>query len=218
MRQGSYSDVERGKAQISATLLKRLTELYRVNPTYLLTGHGPLFLHTDLVVPHLGEQPHLNPIPLLRHELVPTYLQQRANAHWLAALPFLHLPDLTPEYPHIAIAMRHDAMAPTLYPGDVVVGTECHPQDVLDNRVYVVFLRNGAWAVRRLLNRTQRDGTLLLKCDNQGHATYPLPTDEVDHLLQVERRITAKMHGPDDLYDRLNKLEQEIWDLKTQRP
>lgn len=44
IKQGSYSDVERGKAGISAVLLKNLIRKFRVNPLWLCEGEGNMFL------------------------------------------------------------------------------------------------------------------------------------------------------------------------------
>ena len=44
IKQGSYSDVERGKAGISALLLKNLIRKYRVNPLWLCEGEGSMFV------------------------------------------------------------------------------------------------------------------------------------------------------------------------------
>ncbi len=44
IKQGSYSDVERGKAGISAVLLKNLIRRFRVNPLWLCEGEGNMFL------------------------------------------------------------------------------------------------------------------------------------------------------------------------------
>jgi transcriptional regulator with XRE-family HTH domain len=44
IKQGSYSDVERGKAGISAILLKNLIRRFRVNPLWLCEGEGDMFI------------------------------------------------------------------------------------------------------------------------------------------------------------------------------
>jgi len=44
IKQGSYSDVERGKAGISAVLLKNLIRRFRVNPLWLCEGEGEMFI------------------------------------------------------------------------------------------------------------------------------------------------------------------------------
>jgi len=44
IKQGSYSDVERGKAGISALLLKNLIRKFRVNPLWLCEGEGAMFI------------------------------------------------------------------------------------------------------------------------------------------------------------------------------
>lgn len=44
IKQGSYSDVERGKAGISAMLMKVLLRKYNVNPLWLCEGAGSMFV------------------------------------------------------------------------------------------------------------------------------------------------------------------------------
>lgn len=44
IKQGSYSDVERGKAGISALLLKNLIRKFRINPLWLTDGEGSMFI------------------------------------------------------------------------------------------------------------------------------------------------------------------------------
>lgn len=44
IKQGSYSDVERGKAGISAVLLKNLIRRFRINPLWLCEGEGGMFI------------------------------------------------------------------------------------------------------------------------------------------------------------------------------
>lgn len=45
IKQGSYSDVERGKAGISAVLLKNLIRRFRINPLWLCEGEGDMFIN-----------------------------------------------------------------------------------------------------------------------------------------------------------------------------
>lgn len=47
IKQGSYSDVERGKAGVSALLMKNLIRKYRVNPLWLCEGEGTMFIPLD---------------------------------------------------------------------------------------------------------------------------------------------------------------------------
>lgn len=47
IKQGSYSDVERGKAGISAILLKNLIKKYGISPLWLCEGAGNMFIEVD---------------------------------------------------------------------------------------------------------------------------------------------------------------------------
>lgn len=51
IKQGSYSDVERGKAGVSAHLLKNLIKRYKVNPLWLCEGEGDMFFELDSNTP-----------------------------------------------------------------------------------------------------------------------------------------------------------------------
>jgi transcriptional regulator with XRE-family HTH domain len=44
LKQGSYSDVERGKAGISVLVVKNLIRRFRVNPLWLYEGEGDMFV------------------------------------------------------------------------------------------------------------------------------------------------------------------------------
>jgi len=47
IKQGSYSDVERGKAGISAILLKNLIRRFRINPLWICEGEGGMFIDSS---------------------------------------------------------------------------------------------------------------------------------------------------------------------------
>ncbi|MFW5803913.1 MAG: helix-turn-helix domain-containing protein [bacterium] len=48
IKQGSYSDIERGKVGISSNLMRNLVIKYRINPTWLYEGRGKQFLEEDI--------------------------------------------------------------------------------------------------------------------------------------------------------------------------
>ena len=46
LKQGSYSDVERGKASVSRDIIIKLISIYRLNATWFYTGVGEMFINT----------------------------------------------------------------------------------------------------------------------------------------------------------------------------
>lgn len=44
MQQGSYSDVERGKASVTYDLMSKIISIYRLNPTWFYTGEGEMLI------------------------------------------------------------------------------------------------------------------------------------------------------------------------------
>ncbi len=55
IKQGSYSDVERGKAGISAMLMKVLLRKFNVNPLWLCEGAGSMFVEEKETVSQFRE-------------------------------------------------------------------------------------------------------------------------------------------------------------------
>lgn len=48
IKQGSYSDIERGKVGISANLMRNLVIKYRISPIWLYDGVGERFLNDEI--------------------------------------------------------------------------------------------------------------------------------------------------------------------------
>ena len=65
IKQGSYSDVERGKAGISAVLLKNLIRRFRINPLWLCEGEGEMFI--DKIDGQTAGPQSFNPIQKANH-------------------------------------------------------------------------------------------------------------------------------------------------------
>jgi len=66
LKQGSYSDIERGKVGISGVLLKFLITKYRVNPLWLYEGTGGKFLDTNAVRENVSSSAHKEDCPQCR--------------------------------------------------------------------------------------------------------------------------------------------------------
>lgn len=63
IKQGSYSDIERGKVQISYNLLKKIVKEFGVNPTWFIIGKGDMFLSenmkaNNIISPEVEEKPY----------------------------------------------------------------------------------------------------------------------------------------------------------------
>jgi len=51
MQQGSLSDVERAKNKVSNKILRKIHEVYSINPDWIMTGEGEMF---DKIQPKPG--------------------------------------------------------------------------------------------------------------------------------------------------------------------
>lgn len=231
LQQGSYSDVERGKVNISPGLLKKLVQVYNINTTWLYTGAGdmivqdqppitttnveepdhPYITNKDIVTVTLDTSGN-TVIPMLNIQASAGWAGNAQNPQYMENRPAVSLP--MPEYRQgdwVLIQTRGDSMEPTLHHGQWLMCRRIYePNEIKDNNVYVVLLKDGP-VVKRVLNRIKKRGTLVLQSDNP---TYGLvEVSMVEDVLQV---WSVQMAWVFDLHNRTIDIMREIQDLKEE--
>lgn len=104
------------------------------------------------------------------------------------------------------------SMLPTLRSRDRIIGQWCDIKDIKDSYVHVIVTKNDGVVVKRVLNRIQKDGVLILKSDGNR---YEYPDRIVDPSEVVEcwsgvGKISRDLSGPNDLYHRLDDAEGRL--------
>lgn len=215
LAQSSLSQIEGGVILPGLETIQKLHAVFHIRYDYLLEGKGPATTNAvPVAIPTAG-------IPLVEQHALAGYEGGWADADPAEASDFAGA-DLLPRVlvpgtaGGLAIRIAGTSMEPTLHSGDLVL---CNPvvlEQLRDNYVYVVVTDEGA-LVKRVLNRSQTEQTLVLKSDNRDFTTLVLPVSHVRQLFLVRRRITSDLSGPEAIYQRINALEQALYDLKAQQ-
>lgn len=166
-------------------LLNKIVEVHHVNPSYLLTGEGPMFAGQEVAVqptvPTLGiyRGGGMRELPeVLNGKLVP-FLTQMVSAGPGAELQeyedscgLICLPEAAVKGELRALRVKGDSMEPTLRPGDIVV---CDQNGWQGDGVYVIRDQDSAY-VKRI--RRVREGLEVIS-DNTAYKPWSCPSEEL---------------------------------------
>lgn len=205
MTQPSLSNLESGASLPSWETLQALHDAFHVSIDTLLGDSEatvkPVTTTTDTT----------HRIPLLDQSVMAGYFAGTPDPDFSQEPRYLVHPEF---HNAIAVEVSGSSMEPTIKPRDILI---CTPIEVVDeqfddNYIYVIVTADGA-LVKRVVNRSAADGTLVLKSDNREYDVQALSLSEVLQLYRVRRRITANLSGPERLNERLWELEQQFGQL-----
>lgn len=110
-----------------------------------------------------------------------------------------------------------ESMLPNLRDGDTIRTFKVDPADIIDNYVYVVVRANGATAnVKRVKNRLDTRGELILRSDNEDHdKPIHVPLDDIMEVWQVHCLVTFNLGAHSTLEQRITDIEIDIDQIKT---
>jgi hypothetical protein len=82
------------------------------------------------------------------------------------------------------------------------------------NRIYVVVSKSGI-VVKRVVNYDKEKEVLTLRSDNNQYPDFDMAMNEVMQLWYVEKALTGKFPIPDNINEKIQKLEILINQLKS---
>jgi phage repressor protein C with HTH and peptisase S24 domain len=239
---GAWNNYERGESNPTLSDFIRLSKYFGVGETQLLHFDleqlGNLLQESE--VPYLPDKGNLtrNPSGNLstKKSMLPkvvtidnsgrdnvVYVPVKARAGYLngygdpvfiQTLPAYSIPGLNHGTFRMFEVSGH-SMGETLYDGDAIVGTFVeNPQQIRDSRVHVIVTRHDGVVVKRVLNRLESDGKLILKSDNiKDKADYPNIVVEPDDILEIwygVLKFSRYFKEPTELYKRVTDLEGKL--------
>lgn len=180
----SLSNVEAGGRALPESIRSLLVEKLNVNPSFLLTGEGPMFLNEPsppavLATAAPSRHGSLRELrEVLEGKLVP-FLSQLVSAGpgeelepYDESAGLICLPEGEARGDLRALRVRGDSMEPTLRPGDIVV---CDLGGWRGDGLYVLRDNESAY-VKRV--RRVREG-LEVMSDNPAYASWSCPLEEL---------------------------------------
>lgn len=142
------------------------------------------------------------------------YLSGYGDQEFIQNLPAYRLPGLNHGTFRMFEVEGH-SMIPTFHESDIMVCRYMESfAEIRDNRAHVVVSQREGVVVKRVVNRIQRDGKLILNSDNQRHSgEYPpiiMDPEEVLEIWYVVAYMSRQMRAPGELYNRLIDVESRL--------
>lgn len=216
----SLSEILKGRRDVTVELLRRVTEVYKINPTYLLMGSGPMFLteadHQNYRVLTTVTNPSQE--ELIVHVPLPAqavYGIELGDPSFIQDLPTFSLPDYKYKVgTHRGFDVPGNSMEPTLFEGDKVVCSFLEPTlwetGLKDHYAYVIVTRSDV-AVKRVVNHLKTGKYLELISDNTFYETYRVPLSDLREVWYVRARITPFLPSPNNIQQ---YVHEEVAELK----
>ncbi len=217
----SLSEILKGRRDVTIELLRKAIAKYKMNPVYIMTGDGPMFMTeesnqsfrvlTTIQTPDADE--------LIVHVPLPAqsvYAAELGDPSFVQSLPTYSLPDYKYKVgTHRSFDVPGDSMEPTLFEGDKVVCAFLEPtlweSGIKDNYAYVIVTRSDV-VVKRITNKISEEKHIELHSDNSFYDSYPVPLSDLREVWYVRARITPFLPSPQNIQ---RYLHDEMTDLKA---
>lgn len=219
----SLSEILKGRRDVTIELLRKAVEQYKINPVYIYTGEGPMFMSEEgdksfrvlTIVTNSNEDERIVHVPVPAQA---GYAAEMTDPTFIQELPHFTLPDYKYKIgTHRSFDVSGDSMEPTLFEGDKVICSYLEPtlweSGVKDNYVYVVVTR-GDVVVKRAFNHLKDKQILELHSDNNFYEPYRLNLGDIREIWYVRAKISPFLPSPQNikryLHDEMKDLKQTI--------
>ena len=216
----SLSEILKGRRDVTIELLRKSVELYKINPVYLYTGEGPMFMSEEdhksfrvlTIVTNVQDDERIVHVPVPAQA---GYSGEMTDPTFIQDLPTFTLPDYKYKVgTHRSFDVAGDSMEPTLFEGDKVVCSYLEPtlweSSIKDNYVYVVVTR-GDVVVKRVQNQLKEGKRLRVLSDNNFYEPYFVNVGDIREIWYVRAKISPFLPSPQNIK---NYLQDEINSLK----
>ncbi len=219
----SLSEILKGRRDVTIELLRQAIATYKLNPVYLFTGDGPMFMTeesnqnfrvlTTITTPDSDE--------LIVHVPLPAqsaYAGELGDPSFVESLPTYSLPDYKYKVgTHRSFDVPGNSMEPTLFEGDKVVCAFLEPtlwqSGIKDNYAYIIVTRSDV-VVKRVRNHIASSKELEVISDNSFYETYRIPLSDLREIWYVRARITPFLPSPQNIqryvHDEMSELKATI--------
>jgi phage repressor protein C with HTH and peptisase S24 domain len=219
----SLSEILKGRRDVTIELLRKAVEKYKINPVYIYTGEGPMFMSEEgdksfrvlTIVTNSNEDERIVHVPVPAQA---GYAAEMTDPTFIQELPHFTLPDYKYKIgTHRSFDVSGDSMEPTLFEGDKVICSYLEPtlweSGVKDSYVYVVVTR-GDVVVKRAFNHLKDKQSLELHSDNNFYEPYFLNLGDIREIWYVRAKISPFLPSPQNikryLHDEMKDLKQTI--------
>lgn len=219
----SLSEILKGRRDVTIELLRKAVDLYKINPVYIFTGEGPMFMTEEdhksfrvlTIVTNAQDDERIVHVPIPAQA---GYSAEMTDPAFIQDLPTFTLPDYKYKVgTHRSFDVSGDSMEPTLFEGDKVVCSFLEPtlweSSIKDNYVYVIVTR-GDVVVKRVHNKLKSDKQLVVISDNSFYENYTLNVGDIREVWYVRAKVSPFLPSPQNiknyLFEEIRELRQTI--------
>ncbi len=144
------------------------------------------------------------------------YLNGYGDISYIEQLPSFSMPHLK-NGSYRCFEAQGNSMVRTIFDGDLVFGRYVENlYDIKDGRIYVIVSKNDGIVLKRVINRIQERGKLILKSDNKdgNYPTFTIDAEDIMEVWYVTMFASRQMPEPLDVYDRIHELESKLVQLQ----
>jgi len=217
-------DGSRKRTKPGYDVLMSIINEFDINPDYLF-GKDDQMIRSDVRKPAtysgMPQVVAVNPSGNENVVYVPIkaragYLNGYGDTEYIESLPTFNMPHLT-NGTYRCFEVYGNSMVRTFFDGDLVFGKYVESlSDIKDGRVYVIVSKDDGIVLKRVINRIEERGKLILKSDNKNgnYPTYTIDAEDVMEVWYVTMFASKQMPEPVDIYDRLHELESQLVELR----
>ncbi len=213
-------DGTRKKTKPGYDVLMSIIDEFNINPDYLFGKDEQMIraeVHKTQTYSGMPQVVAVNPTGNENVVYVPIkaragYLNGYGDTEFIETLPTFNMPHLT-NGTYRCFEVYGNSMVRTFFDGDLVFGKYVESlNDIKDGRIYVIVSKNDGIVLKRVINRIEERGKLILKSDNKNgnYPTYTIEADDIMEVWYVTMFASKQMPEPVDIYDRLHELESQL--------
>jgi phage repressor protein C with HTH and peptisase S24 domain len=216
----SLSEVLKGRRDATVGLMEKTVEKYKINPVYLFTGDGPMFMteeenqdfRTLTIVTTVNDDERIVHVPIPAQA---GYASEHSDPNFIQDLPTYVLPDYKYKVgTHRSFDVAGDSMEPTLFEGDKVVCSYLEPTlwetGIKSSYVYVIITKADV-LVRRVSNLLKESRQLELISDNHYYEKTFVKLNDIREMWYVRARISPFLPSPQNVK---NLVREEVYELR----
>ncbi|MDA3930186.1 MAG: LexA family transcriptional regulator [Prolixibacteraceae bacterium] len=221
---GAY---EEGRAVPKLLVIQQLSLLFGLSIDRLLTVN----LSNEKVIPGTDVRVLSTVVDTQNEEricIVPVkasagYLNGLTDPEYVAELPHFALPvrELSQGNSYRVFQIKGDSMLPVPSGAYIFCSYVESLDGIRDGKPYIVLTADEGVLYKRVFNRNEEDGTLLMKSDNEAYEPYSVAADQVLEVWQSIGFLTFDLPEPstmdmNKISSMLFKMQEEIKNLKEQ--
>ena len=211
---GAY---EEGRSEPKIATLPLIAHLFRLSIDDLLqpspaASRESVYRDSLRILPVAVDQGGQERITLIPQKAAAGYTQGYADAEYIEKLQTAHLPlpELQQGGTTRIFQIEGDSMLP-VKPGSYIIGEYVEDwQDVKSGECYILLTLQDGIVYKRIENRSEEDGQLLLRSDNPEYKSYHLPLEDVIELWKAKGILNFEIPDRDAQQEIQN---QRLWQM-----